>query len=551
MNSRSMTLCAFLFTALLISGPISAQEPPRVPFPAWVFGHVVWHDESTADSVYQLVKGYMAHGIPADGVIIDSPWETEYNTFEFDPRLYPNARKLIDDLHKNEVRVIMWITSIVNFEDPAYQMCLDKGYFVKGREEVTWWKGTGGMIDYKNPEALEWWRQRMNRTIDMGIDGWKCDGTDPFMLLKKPLNLPKNWKLRKQYSHDYYSDFFYYTRERSGEKTLIMARPMEQILNENVLGLPTWTNPLGLGVYLKYAPLDTSFMSWVGDQDPTFDGLRMAARWILDSAKNGYLIVGSDIGGYRDGGPEKEVLIRWAQFGALCPFMENGGCGEHRPWRFDAETLRIYRAYTLLHKALLPYLYTEAVAAYQEGRSMMEPLSGGRDHYLLGRDILAAPVERRGGKMRVVLPQGDDWWPLFADESLKNSARRCAVRGAALPLLQGGCSFTHRFPLSASPVFVRAGSIIPLLASAGPGLFEAMEQAEGEKMVLMAVPPAPGKTSSIERVVYMEGATPVKVEGDFSASSIENVSVSADWPMLLPPETWPSIPENVDPIEWK
>ncbi len=539
-----------LGAALVLSLPARGAEKADAPFPSWVFGHVVWMDESTTQSVYELAKGYMAHGIPVDGVIIDSPWETAYNTFEFDPERYPEAQKLIDDLHHNDIKVIMWITSMVNFQDPAYQMCLDKGYFVKGREEVTWWKGAGGMIDYENPEALEWWHERMNRTIDMGIDGWKCDGTDPFMLLKKPVNLVKNWKLRKEYSNDYYSDFYHYTRERSGEKTVIMARPMEQLLNESVFGLPTWTNPLGAGVYLKYAPVEISFMSWVGDQDPTFDGLKIATRWVLDSAKNDYLVVGSDIGGYRGGGPDKEVLVRWTQFGSLCPFMENGGVGEHRPWHFDGEAMRVYRAYALLHKVLLPYLYSQAVEAWNQGRSMVRPLSRGRDHYMLGRDMLVAPIQQPCGKKRVVLPKGSDWWPLFAGGEYLAKAEKCRVKDSELPLLKGGCSFTYTYGLHEYPVFARAGALIPIKPGAGPGLFNDPGIKE-EPGAMMLVPPAPGKEFNTNEKVYMEGRGPLSFTGEMRASGHTVSCEGGDWPVFIPESGWPRVPESVEPIDWK
>jgi hypothetical protein len=62
----------------------------EVPFPSWVFGHVVWEDESTTSATYDLVAGYLERGIPVDVVVIDSPWETHYNTLEDPP---------LDNLH--------------------------------------------------------------------------------------------------------------------------------------------------------------------------------------------------------------------------------------------------------------------------------------------------------------------------------------------------------------------------------------------------------------------------------------------------------------------
>ncbi len=436
-------------SALLLFGLVLSAKGASAdrPFPDWVFGHVVWEDESTTSGTYDLVKGYLERGMPVDAVIIDSPWETAYNTFEFDPERYPDAQKLIDDLHANGIKVILWITPVINLEDPEYSMCLEKGYFVKGMEKVTWWKGPGGWIDYANPEALEWFHARMNKAIDMGIDGWKCDGVDPYVILR-------GWKARKSYSRAYYSDFYNYTRERSGRNTVVMARPLEQILNESRLKIRPSLNPLGLGLYFEFAPVEVSYMSWVGDQDPTFSGMKIAQRWILDSADYGYQIIGSDIGGYRGGGPEKETFIRWAQFGAFCSVMENGGVGEHRPWAFDEETLSVYRQYVHLHKGLKEYFLSETARAMDEGETLIRPLKGGRNHYMLGRSILVAPIDEPGGKKKIVLPEGSDWVPMMAHSRILESAGECEVP-SKMVILRGGCSFTHRFDLDEYPAFMK------------------------------------------------------------------------------------------------
>ncbi len=532
--------CCFIVLSVLgVRSEMAAPQPVDVPWPSWVFGHVVWQDESTTQGTYDLVEGYRKHDIPVDAVIIDSPWETEYNTFEPDPERYPDMAKLISDLHQEDVKVLLWITSMINLEDPGYDYCLKNDFFVDGMEEVEWWKGTGGLIDYDNPRALKWWHKRMDKAIELGLDGWKVDGTDPFMLIK-------GWQARKDYSRAYYSDFYDYTRNKTGRKTVIMARPMEQVLNESVFGLPIWTNPLEAGVYLKFAPVEKSFMSWVGDQDPTFDGLKMATRWILESARNNYLIVGSDIGGYR-GSPKKEVLIRWAQFGAFCPLMETGGAGKHSPWKYDEQTTRIFRAYALMHRALEPYLFTEAVKAWQQGRSMITPLSRFKDDYLLGEDILVVPVQDDSGKVKVNLPAGSNWRPLYLSEDFLLATEKCRVPWSRFYLYKAGCSFTYDYPLESFPVFARAGSAVPLrldhlkeLIGETKGLEEAGDR------VLLVVPPAPKSETTVEGMIFEEGKVPISYSGRISTRHGFSHSIESDtgnWPVMaelgeLEPVTW-------------
>lgn len=136
------------------------------------------------------------------------------------------------------------------------------------------------------------------------------------------------------YAAMYYRDFFTYTRSRrGGDNGLIMSRPVDCLLD------PTSK------VCWGYSPRDVMFSGWVGDDDATFQGLRGCARKVIYSAWDGYANFGCDVGGYRGSESEKdkELFLRWAQFGAFLPLMENGGGGEHRPWMYDDETTEIYK----------------------------------------------------------------------------------------------------------------------------------------------------------------------------------------------------------------
>ena len=110
-----------------------------------------------------------------------------------------------------------------------------------------------------------------------------------------------------------------------------------------------------------FAPISVNTAGWVGDQENTWAGLNNALNNIFISANMGYAALGSDIGGYaNDSIPDKTLFLRWAQFGALVPIMENGGSSDycHQPWLFDSETVNIYRKFADLHHELVPYLYS-------------------------------------------------------------------------------------------------------------------------------------------------------------------------------------------------
>jgi alpha-glucosidase (family GH31 glycosyl hydrolase) len=163
----------------------------------------------------------------------------------------------------------------------------------------------------------------MDKVLDMGFDGWKCDGTDPMVALIRPW--PYSSHLKRyislhEYGHQYYGSFYNHTKSKNSD-ALIMARPVDSLK-----GLTYWA----------YAPKYVMFSGWVGDQDSSADGFYKAMLNIIHSASKGYLSFGFDIGGYRGQNISKAIYLRWVQTGALLPFMENGGNGKHQPWKFDS-----------------------------------------------------------------------------------------------------------------------------------------------------------------------------------------------------------------------
>jgi len=137
-----------------------------------------------------------------------------------------------------------------------------------------------------------------------------------------------------------------------------------------------------------------------------------------------------------------------AQLGALNPVMENGGGGEHRPWKFDTapstQTTDIYRTFTKLHYALVPYLMKHGAAAFSQKRSLMTFIDKVDYSYLLGPDIFVAPMIASGTSRKVAFPAGNDWIYLF--DKTKTYV--------------GGSTQTLTIPLDQFPVFLRKGSSI-------------------------------------------------------------------------------------------
>jgi alpha-glucosidase len=213
---------------------------------------------------------------------------------------------------------------------------------------------------------------------------------------------------------------------------------------------------------LDFSPHDIVFMGWVGDEDGTYDGLKTALGYMLDSGRRGYVGFGSDIGGYRADpkaplGRTKELFLRWTAIGALSSFMENGGNGEHLPWKFDNETADIYRSWVNLHYKLVPYLYSEGTkVALGYNGTLMRPCDDIEtlfsQSYFLGPNIYVVPVLRdpsAGQTQRLWLPKSStNQWINYFNTSIIHKSHT---------IIQEDTSRLDRIP-----IYIEQNSLIPM-----------------------------------------------------------------------------------------
>lgn len=426
----------------IVHHPLSAQT---TPWPDWVFKHWVWlGGGGNRQSDLQLVADYKAHNIPVGVINIDSDWETGYNTFVWDSTLFPNAQTMIDSFHAQGIKVITWMTSAIDTNmHELWHYADSAGYFMQvnatsGSAIIHWWHGDGSMIDFFNPNAVAWWKTLMDKALNLGIDGWKLDGTDYSILLGNALYSRGTGGTiaRIDYSHAYYRLFYDYTRLRLGNDRVIMSRPIDNY------GYTFITDPN----IEAFTPRDIGFACWVGDQDATFTGMKNALNNMYQSDVNNYLVVGSDIGAYRTqpvpNGRATDLFTRWAELGAFSPLMENGGGGEHRPWMFDTLTNDIYRKFTKLHHAMVPYQMHQADSLFAISKSLMQFFNSTDYSYMLGSDIFVTPVLSSSTIVDVNFPAGSSWVYLFDNSKV----------------FQGGSSASLDIPLSEYPVFIKSSS---------------------------------------------------------------------------------------------
>ena len=435
--SRVITAISVFFATLFGGGGLAAAfSTPApsldpLPYPAWVHTHWVWEHHGTQQSAMDFVDGFTSRDIPVGVVDIEPPWATAKNTYNPDTKLYPDMQGLIDWCHGQDMRIILWTTCMLNEDAETFEYAKEKGYLVSGGSTVKWWAGVGAFLDYSNPEAVAWWHEQMDIVLDMGIDGWKVDGAEPYIALQIPSwgkGGPLSWS---RYKKMVYDDFYYYTKEKTGGRGIAWARPTDDVI---AWGLP-----------ITFMDRNINFAGWVGDQDNDWAGLRGALNQMFTSSLFNYVCYGSDIGGFRSSPikPDpKDVFLRWAQLGAFCPIMENGGGGEHRPWMYDGEATDIYRKFVKLHYELIPYIQSQVAYSYERHLPTMRPTLG-YYQYMLGDDIFVAPMVEEGNERTIVFPAGE--WIYLFDESktYKQGIKKLS------------------FPLDEFPAFIRKGAIIP------------------------------------------------------------------------------------------
>ena len=444
--------------------PFNATRHGNPPLtPAWALECWLWEDDvNTAQRVDELLDGYAGHDIPVRTILLDSPWSLRYNDFEVDTNRYPEPGIWFNKLQDNGYRVVLWMTTMVNSyskdtkiskSEPWYNNARDKGYLAAAGDQISWWKGKGGFIDYTNPEAMKWWHGIQQKVFDYGIDGWKLDGTAT-LFWKKSGPIPFFYKkthdglmTTRSYMDHYYQQEYLHGLKQNSE-FITLARAMDRKYH-----------PEG------FAPLEAAPVTWVGDQEHYWEskdyidnkyeektdialkgiqGFESAIENVLKSAKTGYNIIGSDIAGFSGGTIPPRLYIRWTQFSAFCGLFLNGGHGERALWKRSEQELEIIREYSWLHTELIPYMYHYVVEAHHGGNRLQRPISG-KYHYMFGDYLLIAPIFKDDLKNKVSLPEGK-WRYWFNDSEL----------------IEGPVTFEREFPLDEYPVYIREGAIIPM-----------------------------------------------------------------------------------------
>lgn len=406
---------------------ITGRSP--VP-PLWSFG--LWMSRITYESeaeVREVARRLRAERIPTDVIHLDTGWfEVDWqNDFRFAGSRFPDPEGMIRDLGEMGFRVSLWQLPYFTPSNRLYGEIVDQGLHVKNQAGTL--PDLDAVLDVSNPETIGWYREHLARLLRMGVDAIKVDFGEGAPLTGLYASGRTGWYEHNLYPLRYNKLVADLTREVTGED-IIWARS-------------AWAGS-------QRYPLH-----WGGDAENTNSAMAATLRAGLSFGLSGFTYWTHDIGGFVDR-PSRDLYRRWLGFGMLTSHTRTHGAPPREPWEYDQGIVEDFQRALALRYSLLPYIYSQSVAASERGHPVMRPLFFEfpddptswmvEDQYLLGRDLLVAPLIEAADERRVYLPPGE-WVDYQTGQRYGGGWHRIASGPVPLVLLvRGSAVVPHTEP---------------------------------------------------------------------------------------------------------
>lgn len=422
--------------------------------PLWALGyHQSRWSYGSESEVRALAREFRSRGIPCDAIWLDIDYMDRRRVFTVDRKRFPDLARLTKELTATGIRTVAILDPgvVADERDETCASGLEHGHFVldaRGRPaRGRVWPGVCHFPDFTRAETRAWWADRAAAVVrENGLDGLWADMNEPsiFKVPSRTLAGSANHRGLGGGTHARFHDLYGRLMAEATRDGLAAAHPDRRpfVLSRS--------NHLGGARFAA---------TWTGDNQSRWEDLRWSISMVLNLGLSGQPFCGPDVGGFH-GDPDEELFARWFELGAYLPFFRGHSDEEScrkEPWSFGPEIEARVRAAIERRMRILPYLYTLFREAHEEGTPVARPLffadpadpelRSVDDAFLLGGDLLVAPVVEPGSSSRkVILPrhEGGGWFVLPDGDRLLES-REIDVSA----------------PLGTIPVLARAGSIVP------------------------------------------------------------------------------------------
>jgi len=417
-------------------------------FGRWAYGF--WQCKNKYQSQKELetvAAKYRAEHIPVDNIVQDWFWWVTMGEMKWNAN-YPDPQELIDTLHKEHFHLMVSIWPYFRPGSATYDEFDKKGWFVAKTVSPSFHPVGQALYDATNPEARkQYWANANTALFQKGVDAWWLDTDEPEtegrednLLVMNKMFLGSGARFANVYPLFHSQGVSDGQRAASDEKRVfILSR--SAYAGSQRYGLTAWSGDV--------------LSDWVTFQRQIPAG--------LNYSMSGMPYWTTDIGGFISGGnlndPKfRELFVRWFQFGAFSPIFRVHGTrnpDENELWSYGPEDEKILVDFDTLRYRLMPYIYSEAWQVTNNHGTLMRPLvmdwredveaQNTGDEYLFGLAILVSPVYTQGVSSRTVYLPKATWYDFWTGEKV-----------------EGGKRIQADAPLEKLPLFVRAGSIVPM-----------------------------------------------------------------------------------------
>jgi alpha-D-xyloside xylohydrolase len=410
-------------------------RPARIP--AWSYGlwlSTSFTTEYDEETVTRFIEGMRERDLPMSVFHFDCFWMREFSWTDlvWDARVFPDPEGMLQRLHDRGLKVSAWINPYIAQRSVLFEEARQLGHLVRRPDGGVWqwdlWQAGMALVDFTSPAATRWFQDKLRGLLDQGVDALKTDFGE-----RIPLDVVWADGTAPEAMHNWYAQLY--------------NQAVFEVLEEH----------RGAGDAVLFARSATTGgqrmpVHWGGDNSSSFESMAETLRGGLSLAFSGFGFWSHDIGGF-EGTPDPEVFKRWVAFGMMSSHSRLHGSTSYRvPWAFDEEAVDVTRRFSRLKLGLMPYLHQVGIEAHETGVPFMRPMQlefpddPAVHHldrqYMLGADLLVAPVLSADGQVEYHLPAGT-WTNLLTGE----------VRA-------GGGWHREVHDVMSMPIWVRAGAVL-------------------------------------------------------------------------------------------